>query len=129
MMRNFLSKFGATILLALTMGTIPVMANIDSYSITVPITPTVSTSAYTANYAVGGLQTVNIFRTTQQPSGLLTYVGVNSKGGMTTSIVIYGFRKLPVSTCTDSSAFSFSSTDLPYLIPGFPVTITPSSFE
>lgn len=93
----------------------------------ISVTPTVSNSAYTANYAIGGLQTITAFRTTARPSGLFNYIGVASKGGMTTGMAIYGFTKTPASTCTDKAAFVLSSTDLPYLIPGFPVTLTPAT--
>ena len=92
----------------------------------ISVTPTVTASAYTANNAIGGLQTVAVFRNTTRPTGLLDYVSVASKGGMTTSMALYAFTKSPASTCTDKSAFVLSSTDLPYLVPGFPITITPA---
>ena len=85
-----------------------------------------STSAYTANYAMGGLQTLSVFRVAVQPSGLVDYVGVGSKGGMTTGVEIWGFTKNPASACKDSTAFTLSPLDLPYIIPGFPVLVTPA---
>ena len=42
-------------------------------------------------------------------------------------MTIYGFEKSPASTCTDKSAFVLSNTDMPYIIPGFPITITPGA--
>jgi len=93
----------------------------------ISVTPTVSNSAYTANYAIGGLQTIAAFRTTARPSGLFNYISATSKGGTLTSMVVYGFTKSPASTCTDKATFALSSTDLPYLIPGFPVTLTPAT--
>ena len=89
--------------------------------------PTVTASAYTANNAIGGLQTVAAFRTVGQPSGILNFVGMASKGGITASEAIYVFTKSPSSTCTDHSAFALASADLPYLVPGFPITLTPAA--
>jgi hypothetical protein len=89
--------------------------------------PTVTNSAYTANMAVGGVQTVSIFRTPVQPSGILNYIGIASKGGLTATEAIYVFNKSPASTCTDHVTFVLSSADLPNLLPGFPITLTPSA--
>ena len=89
--------------------------------------PAVTASAYSANNAIGGLQTVSLFRSTTQPSGVLGQIGIASKGGLTATEAIYAFTKVPVSTCTDKAAFVLSSTDLPYLSPGFPVSVTPST--
>jgi hypothetical protein len=89
--------------------------------------PTVTASAYTANFAIGGLQIVPIFRLPGQPSAILNAIGVASKGGVTASEAIYAFTRKPSSTCTDFAAFALNSADLPYLVPGFPVTITPAS--
>lgn len=94
-----------------------------------PIAPAVTASAYTANFAMGGLQTVNLFRSWTQPSGILNSVLMASKGGMTTPTVIYGFARAPASTCADHAAFVLSSTDLPYLLPGFPITLTPAALN
>lgn len=98
-----------------------------SLNVVTTSSPTVTASAYTANYALGSLQTVSLFRTTGQPSGLLQEITLASKGGITATEVIYAFRKSPASTCTDHSAFVLSSTDLPYLVPGFPVSVTPAA--
>lgn len=104
-----------------------VSGNVGGYDKVIPSTPTVSTSAYSANEAMGGWQNVAVFRSTSQPSGLLDAIQVNSKGGMTAGLNIWAFRRLSAnlsSTCTDSAAFVLSSADLPYLIPGFPITIS-----
>jgi len=76
---------------------------------------------------MGGLQTVSIFRTTTRPSGILDYLSVASAGGMNVGVEVWGFTKSPASTCTDSVTFALSSADLPYLIPGFPILLTPSA--
>ena len=93
----------------------------------VSVIPTVTASAYSANNAIGGLQIVPLFRTAQQPSGILATIGIASKSGITTSEAIYAFAKAPASTCTDHAAFVLSSADLPYIIPGFPITLTPAA--
>ncbi len=89
--------------------------------------PTISTSAYTANYAIGGLQSVPMARTTSRPSLILNGIGIFSKGGITASEAVFAFTKSPASTCTDHAAFVLSSADAPYLIPGFPITLTPAA--
>lgn len=87
----------------------------------------VTASAYTANFVIGGLQTVPIFRTVAQPSALLNYVGISSKGGVTAAEVVYAFTALPASTCTDHAAFALNSADLQFLVPGFPIALTPAA--
>lgn len=95
-------------------------------------TPTVQNAAYSASNAIGGWQQVAAFRTTTQPSGVLDYVSVASKGGSTTALTIYGFTKSSAnlsSTCADKSAFSLAAADLSALIPGFPITLTPATTQ
>ena len=95
-------------------------------------TPTVQNAAYSASNAIGGWQQVSVFRNTTQPSGVLDYVSVASKGGSTTALTIYGFTKSSAnlsSTCTDKSAFSLAAADLSAMIPGFPVTLTPATTQ
>ncbi len=90
--------------------------------------PAVTPSAYSAGFSVGGLQTVTAFRSTAQPSGILGYVGFASKSGAAyVSVIRYGFTKSPASTCADHAAFALSNADLPYLIPGFPVSLSPAA--
>jgi len=97
---------------------------VGGFDINLNITPVLTpSSAYSANNVVGGLQTANIFRTRLQTSGLLGWINMTSVGGQTTSITVWGFEKKPTSTCTDKAAFVLATADLPYLIPGFPVTV------
>ena len=107
--------------------TTPLFVQAGGFDVIVSDSPLVSTSAYSANKVMGGLQTVSIFRTTTRPSGILDYLSVASAGGMTAGVEVWGFTKSPASTCTDSVTFALSSTDLPYLIPGFPILLTPSA--
>ena len=90
-------------------------------------TPTVTASAYSANMSIGGLRSLGVFRTTTQPTGVVNSFQIVSKGGITASEVVYAFSQNPSSTCTDHTAFALSAADAPFLVPGFPVTITPAS--
>lgn len=102
---------------------------VGGYDTIVSSNPAVTAGSYTTNYAIGGTQTVALFRTATQPSGVLNYVGVSSKGGYNTGITIYGFTHSLSSTCNDHAAFVLSNSDLPYLIPGFPITLTPAALN
>lgn len=95
-------------------------------------TPTVQNAAYSASNAIGGWQGFPIFKPGPYPSAVIDYVSVSSKGGSTTAITIYAFARSSsglASTCTDKSAFSLSASDIPYLIPGFPVALTPATAQ
>jgi hypothetical protein len=95
----------------------------SSINVVLTTTPATTASAYTANSAVGGLQTVPLFRTTVRPGALLGTIGMESfSGAVYGSVVIYGFLKSPASTCTDKTAFVLSSNDV--IAPGFPITIS-----
>lgn len=105
---------------------------VGGFNVVASNTPTVQNAAYSASNAIGGWQQVSVFRNTTQPSGILDYVAVASKGGSTTAITIYGFTKSSAnlsSTCTDKSAFSLAAADLSASIPGFPVTLTPATTQ
>ena len=94
------------------------------------VTPTVQASAYTANYSLGGWQQIAVFRNTTQPSGMLNYISLASKGGATTATTIWAFNKSSAnltSTCTDKTLFSLTTADVPSLIPGFPIVLTPAA--
>jgi len=101
---------------------------VGGYNSNISNTPTVQNAAYSASNAIGGWQQISAFRTTTQPSGVLNYIQVASKGGSTTALTIYGFNKSSAalsSTCTDKSAFSLAAADLSSMLPGFPIILTP----
>lgn len=105
---------------------------VGGYNAMVSNTPTVQNAAYSASNAIGGWQQISVFRNTTQPSGIIDYVSVASKGGSTTALTIYAFNKSSAnltSTCTDKSAFALTAADLSALIPGFPVTLTPATTQ
>jgi len=106
-----------------------VAGNIGGYDKVIPDATAVSVTTYTLNYALGSWRDVAVFRTTTQPSGLLDVIQINSKGGMTTAVSVWAFRRSHTnlsSTCTDNVLFALNSADLPYLVPGFPISITPA---
>lgn len=108
------------------------IGNVGGFNAIVTNTPTVQNAAYSASNAIGGWQQLTFFRNTTQPSGILDYVQVASKGGSTVALTVYGFTKSSAnlsSTCTDKSAFSLAAADLSALIPGFPVTLTPATTQ
>jgi hypothetical protein len=107
----------------------PALAQNFGYDQVFSVTPTVQNAAYSSGNAIGGWQTINL-RNTANPGGIVDYVQVISKGGATTAVTIYGFTKSSAnlaSTCTDKSAFSLSTSDLAYMIPGFPIQLTPAA--
>lgn len=103
---------------------------VGGFNAVVTSTPTVQNAAYSSGNALGTWQQIAAFRTTTQPSGILDYAAVWSKGGSTVAITIYGFLKSSAnltSTCTDKSAFVLAAADIAALIPGFPITLTPAA--
>lgn len=106
--------------------------NVGGFNALVTNTPTVQNAAYSASNAIGGWQQIAVFRNSTQPSGIIDYVSVASKGGSTTALTVYAFNKSIAnltSTCTDKSAFALTGADLSALIPGFPVTLTPATTQ
>jgi hypothetical protein len=107
-----------------TSGTAAI-GQVGSFNISLSNQPTVITSAYTSGYAIGGLQTIALFRNTINPSATIANIGMQSAGGSTASLTLYAFTKSPASTCTNNAAFSLSSTDAIYIVPGFPIVLNP----
>lgn len=81
------------------------------------VTPVVQASAYSASNAMGGLQTVNVFRTPQNAAGILDNFWISSLAGNTAGMTIYIFDTQPSSstTCTDKTAFVLANADVPKL--------------
>ena len=122
---------GVQVNAALPAGT-NAIGSVGGFNAIVTNTPTVQNAAYSASNAIGGWQQLSFFRNTTQPSGILDYVQVASKGGSTVALTVYGFTKSSAnlsSTCTDKSAFSLNAADLSALIPGFPITLTPATTQ
>lgn len=93
----------------------------------VSVTPVIQNAAYSSGNAIGGLQTISVFRNSYNPEGILNNISVWSKGGSTTAITFYIFHSNPVnSTCTDKSAFSLNANDVSKLITSIPPVLTPA---
>lgn len=88
------------------------------------VVPTIQAAAYASGNAVGALQTVPVFRTTAQPSGILNNWFLQWLGTETTPLTFYVFNALPSgSTCTDKTAFVLAAADASKLImPPFTLT-------
>jgi hypothetical protein len=89
---------------------------------------TVQNAAYSASNAIGGTQTVALFRTAGNGAKINTAM-VQSKGGSTTGMTLYGVTRSPSWTCTDKVAFAESASDVLYRIPGFPIVLTPGTAQ
>lgn len=127
-MRNFL----AALLLVLASGSaalaqVDSRGNVGGYDQSLANTPVVQALAYSSGNAIGGLQTVQFFRTLFPPSGILNNISVASKGGSTTAMTIYVFQASPsASTCTDRAAFVLNAADVSKLVAAVPVVLTPA---
>jgi len=99
---------------------------VTSHDIKVTNIPTINLSSYSSGYVIGGQQNLNVFRTTAQPSGIITQIWVASKGGSTSTITVYLFDSPPSgSTVTDHAALALANTDLTKLVvPPFVLTPT-----
>jgi hypothetical protein len=89
------------------------------------VVPTIQNASYVSGNAVGALQTVAIFRTTAQPSGIFDGLGLQWLGTEVTPITFYIFNKVPSgsTTCTDKAAFVLAAADAANLImPPFALT-------
>jgi len=97
---------------------------VGGFNIAVPVAPTIQAAQYVSGNAVGALQSVAVFRTTAQPSGILDNIFVGWEGTETTALTFYVFNTNPTgSTCTDKVAFSLAAADIPKLaLPPFTLT-------
>lgn len=88
-------------------------------------TPTVQNAAYSAGNAIGGKQSLSVFRSSGS-SGVLNNISVWSKGGSTVAMTLYIFNADPSSsTCTDKSAFVLNAADVAKLVAMTPPVLTP----
>ena len=123
----------ATVLSALTLMQqgVPAYAQqpgslVGGYDASFVVSPAVSASTYAAGLALGGLQTWQVFRTLQNPSGIVTNIQASSATGNTVAMTLYVFDVNPAaSTCSNLTAFALNSADIPKLAFA-PVTITPA---
>jgi hypothetical protein len=82
---------------------------------TVDVTPTISTSAYTAGYVVGGLLTFSNALLTAG-TGILQSISLKCKTVQTAGFKLYLFKANPTnSTWTDHAAPAINAADIPFL--------------
>jgi hypothetical protein len=102
------------------------IGQVGGWNFNTSITPTVQNAAYSAGNGMGGVQTFSVFRNTTNPHAVLDQLQITSKGGSTVAMTVYAWTKSPSTTCADKSAMSYNTADNPYLVPGFPVVMTPA---
>jgi hypothetical protein len=101
------------------------IGNVGGFEFDKDVTPTIQNAAYVAGNALGGLQTVSVFRTAGG-SAKLNNISLWSKGGATVNVTFYIFTSNPTSsTCTDKAAFSLNAADVAKLIATTPPVLTP----
>jgi hypothetical protein len=93
-----------------------VNTNVGGWDNGVSITPVVSTTAYSASQAVGGLQRANVFRSANPGSAILDAFLLASTSGVTQALTVYIFDTNPsASTCTNQATFVLANADVPKL--------------
>lgn len=102
-------------------------AQFTRFDYSVVTTPTVQNASYAQGNAMGGLQTITVFRTETAPGGYLTEFWIASKTGNTGAMTIYIFDTAPSAstTCTDKSAFVLAAADVAKLAV-LPFVLTPA---
>lgn len=94
---------------------------------TLKVTPTIANSSHVAGSSVGGLQTLAVFRGTSQPTGILNNLQWIWKSGDLSAVTVYLFDTNPTATtCTDATAVAVGAADVPKLINGTPLVLSPS---
>src|ERR1700757_3005773 len=75
--------------------------NVGGYDNGISFTPTVQNAAYSSGQAMGGLQTVQVFRTSVYSAWIFDSFQITSKSGQTVAMTIYTYDTKPTGTCTD----------------------------
>ena len=91
-----------------------VIGNVGGKTVSVTVTPTVTTAnAYGTNYVVGGLLTFS-FAFTSTGTGIIQSVDVNIKKNETNGFTIFFFSANPsATTWTDAAVAAINATDMP----------------
>lgn len=84
------------------------------YDNSMSVTPVIQNGSYSAGNALGGLQTIPMFRSAKIPSGIWNGLWAAWKGGNTVGITFYVFDKMPSTgtICTDKTALTFAAADV-----------------
>lgn len=100
--------------------------NVGGFHTSVATTPTVQNAAYATGNAIGGLQTIAVWRSTSTSSGKIDNISIASKGGSTQGWTVYLWNTTPSgSTCTDKTAFSLAAADVSKMVAAAPIVMTP----
>lgn len=100
-------------LLALSMWCSPLWANnMGGYDNGISFTPTLTVVTYTVGQAMGGLQTVRVFRTTTVTSWIFDMFQITSAGGNTGAMTVYTYDTKPTGTCNNAASFSENAADV-----------------
>lgn len=90
------------------------MARQRGYNWEISVTPTISTSAYTANDQVGGLITLTLSGNGAQDVTLQSLNILDKNAGVLAPLEIIFFNQNPVATSVDNGAFSIPDSGLAY---------------
>lgn len=92
----------------------------------IQVTPTISTSAYTAGDQVGGLQTLTIPGQAEQKLATLLSVSLVDKAAQNAALTIFFFTQSPTIASSDNAAFDLTDANMLYY--AFHVNITASDY-
>ena len=87
-------------------------AQTGGYDNGIPFTPTITATTYSSGQSMGGLQTVQVFRTTTYTAWIFDNFQLTSKGGNTGAMTVYTYDTKPIGTCTDTQAFVENAADI-----------------
>lgn len=125
MMRKYLAIMTAVVWASLLL-ICPASAQNYGVDQSVSIVPVLQTASYSSGNAMGGLQSVNFFRSDANPTGIFDNFFIASQGGATTTLTIYIFDTQPSATaCVDKQAINLATTDVSKLAMA-PFTLTPA---
>src|SRR5690606_23538159 len=91
------------------------IAQVSSPVVNVSFSPTITDSAYSAGYVIGGVQTVSCLNTNTW-GGLMMNVCGSDSANKKPGIDLYLFSKLPTGSCVNRTAMTFVYADMQYFI-------------
>jgi|SRR5579859_5434285 len=86
--------------------------NVGGYDNGISFTPTLTVVTYTVGQSMGGLQTVQVMRTSTILSWIFDIFQITSKGGNTGAMTIYIYDTKPIGTCTNAQSFVENAADI-----------------
>ncbi len=102
-------------------------ANFGGYDNGIAFTPTLTATTYTSGQSMGGLITVQVFRTSTILSWIFDAFQITSKTGVTTApLTFYTYDTKPSVPCVDTSSYSENTADIAKRFMA-PFTLTPAT--